>query len=214
MGDHPLMLYSHTQQISSSQAGDLPSFPRRKVFSRRVQTFLIILLSGFLLLEHLRRDTSSTCPSYLSHLYDTHENATADDVEPVSPPVNTLSLFTEYNDVVASYNWAMANETLITDFAGFADRVKVLLSLQKYSDHLSTIDLKALEEGETEWKGRRRNLKIKEDDLIERLFPFINMNIMRKRTLSELQGTFRQEKGIIIPVGNGQFQMGQSDLLR
>jgi hypothetical protein len=208
MGDHhhPLMLFTEQAlTLHSPTTSDLPTFSRRKVFSRRVQTFLIILLSGFLIWEHLGR--SHTCPNpNLSHLVE--GNDISDELQ--LSPVDTLALRSKYNDITASYNLAMSNGTSSTDFAGFADHVKVLFDLQQLSDELDAMNAtRTLEDDAQQWTDRLHMLQANEAELIQKLFPFINMNKTRKRTLDELQSSFRHEKGIVIPVGNGQFQMGK-----
>lgn len=193
-----------------------PRSPR--LLQRWRNTFIIGFLAFLLVLDHFNPHLFHSEYPPSSHLAIQEPHLAHDDIHEapavhLPPPIttnNTVAYWDEqFANMMGQHQWAMENETLVSQFGQFADRVKVLLRSQSLYEEYEQSSAKMSDE---EFEGMAEIARLFQEDqeeLLATLFPYLSKSKAMRRSLADLKKGYTHDRGIIVPCGNDQFQMGE-----
>ncbi|KAG8986231.1 hypothetical protein FRB90_004145, partial [Tulasnella sp. 427] len=190
--------------------GLLSTAPRPRRLARWRNNLVIVVLVSLLVLDHYFPQYFHPEHGYFPSTHSSLEESVVviDIQDPVheQPAVNQTTWNDKFTDMMAEHQWAYDNETMIAEFAQFADRVKVLMQSQSLLEEFHESQARAGSE-DVALTEKAREMQEEQDELFAKLFPYVSKSKKARRTLAELQKGFTHPKGIVIPCGNDQFQM-------
>ncbi|KAG9048643.1 hypothetical protein FS837_012352 [Tulasnella sp. UAMH 9824] len=191
--------------------GLLSTAPRPRRLARWRNNLVISILVALLILDHYFPQYFHPEHGYFPSHPTVDESVVVIDIQdPIeheaAPAVNETTWTDKFSNMMDQHQWAFDNETMIADFARFADRVKVLLRSQDLLEEFREAQARAGHE-DVALTEKALTLEEEQDDLFAEFFPYVSKSKKERRTLAQLRAGFTQQRGIVIPCGNDQFQM-------
>lgn len=191
--------------------GLLSTAPRPRRLARWRNNLVITILVTLLVLDHYFPQYFHTEHGYFPSHPAVDDSVVVIDIQDPyhhEPSVNETKWEDRFSNMTEQHQWAFENETMISEFALFADRVKVLMQSQALLEEFHESQARAGHE-DVGMLEKTRTLQEEQDELFAQLFPYVSKSKRASRTLAQLREGFTQPKGIVIPCGNDQFQMGK-----